>query len=118
MKKTIISLSAVIGLVLVWASLLHASPVTLTWDYDFTVDPACSTANPTDCLKEFCVMDSDSGETIATVPAPQTTATIDLKKPYGLRHFCVCAVSDIGIKSDPSNIIEVQVRPGNPRNLR
>ena len=105
-------------LVLAMVSALHASPVTITWEYDFTVDPACSAENPTDCVKEFRVMNSDTGEVAAVVTAPQTTATLDLARPYGVRRFCVIAVTDTGVESDPSNIIAVWISPGNPRNLR
>jgi hypothetical protein len=115
-KKIILSAGVVVAAIAVL--LLRAAPVGLAWDYDFQADPACSTAQLTDCVKEFRIMDSDSGQAVLVVPAPQTTATIQVRRPYGVRNFCVIAVTDSGIESEPSNVVQTTGRPGKAANFR
>ena len=118
---TIFALFAITFL-LVWRA--SAAQVGVLWDYDFTLDRACSPALPTNCIKEFKVKEGSA--LLATVPAPVgasgpvvgIAATINFAPPYGSRIIHVVAVSEDGVESDPSNTVSVNVKPGKPQNAR
>jgi hypothetical protein len=116
--KKAIFLLGLAGLLFAGTFLLRAQQVGLAWDYDFSADPACSVTQPTDCVKEFHVVDADSSNHVLAVPATQMQTTVTLGRPYGVRRFYAIAVSDTGIESEPSNTLEVVVRPARPFNVR
>jgi hypothetical protein len=101
-----------------------ASTVNFVWDYDFSADPACSATITTDCVKEFQIRQGTT--TVLTVPAPAgasaplvgVAGTVTLGRPYGPRTFTAIAVSEAGVESDPSNPVQVFIKPGAPQTLR
>ena len=117
MQRAILPLGAA-GLLLAGAFWLRAVSVGLAWDYDFQADPACSATQPSDCVKEFHIVDADSGNHLLMVSSAQTQASLTVGRPYGPRRFYSIAVTDTGIESEPSNTVEVVVRPGRPFNVR
>lgn len=101
-------------MLIVWQ--LRAAPVNFAWDYDFSVDPACSATVLTNCVKEFHI--KEGAVVLQVVAAPTLTGTVNFGPPYGNRTIFVTAVSDTGIESDPSNSVSVNVKPGKPQNVR
>ena len=105
----------------------RAVELDFTWDYDYSVDPACTVALTTDCVEGFEL--SDSGGVLAAIPNPTDPtgfvagiSTIITKgPPYGPQTFSLVAVGHDGagarIDSNPSTVSAV-IRPGKPQNLR
>jgi hypothetical protein len=117
-----LALLAVVFVASLWRS--QATLATFVWDYDFSVDPACSATLTTDCVKEFRILQGPT--VVLTVPAPDgaatpmtgLTANATLGRPYGSRTFTAIAVSEAGLESVPSNSIQVLVHPNPPKNFR
>ena len=125
MKKRTLSIGLLLAaLTALFAWRVMAAPVNFAWDYDFSVDPACSPTKLADCVKEFRI--KEGAIVRATVPAPAgATApvvgiqgTVNFGPPYGNRTVFVVAVSDNGTESDPSNSVQVPAKPGKPQNVR
>ena len=111
-------------------TLTYAAPgqhtVTVTLNYDFTVDNGCSVTVLTSCLKQFNIYDITGGGKVLlfSVPAPTgannavtgitgTSGTLTLKS--GLRTFAATAQMADGTESDPNaSTATAVVKPGSP----
>ena len=106
---------------------LRAVQIDFPWDYDYSVDPACTATLTTDCVEGFEL--SDSGGVLQTIPNPASpsgfvfgiSTTIIKGPPYGNQTFSLVAIGRDGagarIDSNPATVT-ASIRPGRPQNLR
>jgi hypothetical protein len=101
--------------------------VTATFNYDFTVDNACSATVTTGCIKQFNVYDLSGGGKVAlySILAPAganiavsgiTGISGPLTLKGGTHLFGVMAQMADGTESLPATV-SVKVQPGNPTAL-
>lgn len=105
----------------------RAVQIDFTWDYDYSVDPACTATLTTDCVEGFEL--SDSSGVLATIPNPTDptgfvagiSTTITKGPPYGPQTFSLVAVGRDGagnrIDSSPVTVAPF-IRPSRPQNMR
>jgi len=122
---------AIIGaLALGMASMVEAASqhtVTVTLNYDFTVDNACSASVTTACVQQFNIYDTTGGGTplkLFSVPAPSgansavtgitgTSGALTLKS--GVHTFAATAQMADGTESSPNaSTATAGVAPGSP----
>lgn len=128
--KRILAIAIPLFLLLVlYAALASATTVNFKWDYDFSVDPSCSTTLITNCVDHFEFWDGTvgTGTLITSFPAPAgmttlssgmtTTGTV---KGYGshIINFIAVAKDSSGnpVQSTATTATTV-VRPGPPKNV-
>ena len=114
--------------------IVHAASVTLSWSFDYSVDPGCASAGTKNCVNGFEYgATPDNGVTlnkIGTVPNPVPlpttltngiTAAFKQGPPYGSVVYYVrtSAVDGSGnsIFSSPAVAQPVQINPGQPLNV-
>lgn len=95
-----LSLTAVL---LIYSGALRAQ-VTVTWSYDYTRQPACSSNRTNNCIDHFEILDytdSQHPKLLRSVPNPQTAAgkvdnisgEFSYGPPFGLRTIVVVALA-------------------------
>ncbi len=115
-----------------------AIQIDFAWDYDYTVDPACSATLPVNCVSGFEI--SDAQGLLQTVSNPPEcppgvitncinpnglsvgiAASAIKGPPYGQQTFSLVAVgvdgSGVLIKSASSSVVAT-ITPGRPQNVR
>ena len=127
-------LSAALLLSLMLASSAEAASITLTWTYNYSVDPPCSTTVTTNCVSGFEYGTTpDSGKTLvkigiapnATPAAGSTSTSLSVQftqgPPYGaVVYYARTSGLDVNgnvIYSTPALASSVQVTPTAPTNL-
>ncbi|MGA7028866.1 MAG: hypothetical protein WBY24_09475 [Candidatus Acidiferrales bacterium] len=129
---------ALIGIALLLQLLIvmvaHAASITLTWSFDYTVDPACTATLPKNCVSGFEYGTTpDGGKTlvkIGTAANPATTAasgptSVSVQftqgPPYGAVVFYARTLGFDGngnaVSSSVAIAPSVQVVPASPSNL-
>ena len=117
-----------------WLFPIAAAPaqhtVSVTLNYDFTIDNACSSTVTTACLKQFNIYDVTGGGTpvkLFSVPAPSgansaitgiagTSGNIALRS--GVHTFAATAQMADGTESSPNaSTATATVKPGTPTNF-
>ena len=128
MKRTMAVLCAVF---LGFAAMIEAAPsqhtVSVTLNYDFSVDNACSATVTTGCIQQFNIYDITGGGTpvkLFTIAAPSGAATavtgisgtsgaVSLKA--GVHTFAATAQTADGTESSPNgSTATAAVAPGSP----
>lgn len=121
----------VVAIMAIWVARASASPgqhtVTVTLNYDFSVDNACSTTVTTACIKQFNIYDITGGAAplkLFSITAPSgansaitgiagTSALINLKA--GAHTFAATAQMADGTESSPNaSTATATVAPGTP----
>lgn len=98
--------------------------ITATWNYDFTVDNACSATVTTGCIKQFNVYDLTSGKTLLySIPAPSgantamtglTNTSSPLTLKAGQHTFGLSVQMADGTENDPAGCSNTAVvKPAN-----
>jgi len=131
-RRTTRALLIAAAAILVSWGLLHtkvfAANVTATWTYDYSPEPACSTAQSTNCIDHFEVEDITNQQSfvlIQRVPNPSTvvgkvdhiSTSFKYGPPFGQRTISVIAVgkdpNGARVTSNPfAARVTVTVRPG------
>jgi hypothetical protein len=128
LKMKLTNLRSLLALLaLVFVSLAVAIPrkhrVTLTFNYDFNLSPACSLAPTKNCVKQFNVYDATDKERVKlfTIPVPaDATGLVQgitgtsplLSFSAGEHTLVVTAQAADGTESDPgAGTIRVQIKP-------
>jgi len=116
----------------------RAIQIDFEWDYDYTVDPACSATLPVNCVSGFEI--SDGQGLLQTVPNPPECQTLTSTNcispnglsvgieasaikgpPYGQQTFNLVAVgldgSGVPVKSTSASVVAT-ITPGRPQNVR
>jgi hypothetical protein len=127
-------LSAALAMSLFMATAAEAASITLSWTFNYAVDPACSTAVTTNCVSGFEYGTTvDSGKTLvkigtapnATAGAGSTATSVSVQftqgPPYGAVVFYartsgLDANGNI-VFSVPALASAAQITPGAPTNL-
>ena len=105
----------------------RAVQIDFAWDYDYAVDPACTTTLTTDCVTGFEL--SDSSGVLATVSNPPNatgfvagiTTTVVKGPPYGQQTFSLVAmgVDGSGARIDSSSVtVTANIVPSRPQGFR
>ena len=127
-------LSAALVLSLVMASAAEAASITLSWTFNYSVDPVCSTTVTTNCVNGFEYGTTpDGGHTLVKIgiapnptPANGNTATsvsvqFTQGPPYGAVVFYARTsgldVNGNTVFSTPVLALSVQITPSAPTNL-
>lgn len=127
-------LSTALALSLLMASAAEAASITLSWTFNYSVDPACSTTVTTNCVNGFEYGTTpDSGKTLVKVgvapnstPASGNTATsvsvqFTQGPPYGAVVYYARTSGLDGngnaVFSTPALASSVQITPAAPTNL-
>ena len=105
----------------------QAVQIDFLWDYDYSVDPACTVTLTSNCVEGFEL--SDANGVLQTIPNPANptgfvsgiSTTVVKGPPYGNQTFSLVAVgldsSGAVVESVPATVDAV-IRPGRPQNIR
>ena len=132
-KFSVLILAVILAMLAIAALPVVAAPpthtVTVTLNYDFTVDNGCSSTVTTGCLKQFNIYDITTGTSVKlfSIPAPAGASTaltgitgsqtgVTLKS--GIHTFAATAVMADGTESSPNaSTATATVLPGAPVNF-
>jgi hypothetical protein len=126
-------LTTVLAASLLFATAVEAASVTLTWTFNYSVDPACTTTLTSNCVTGFEYGTTpDSGKTLVKIgtaanPATTTGTATSLSTgftqgpPYGAVVYYARTVGLDGngnaVFSVPALAASTQITPGAPTNL-
>jgi hypothetical protein len=130
----VLSTTALALVLIVQSHIVHAASVTLSWSYDYSVDPGCTATPAKNCVTGFEYGTTpDGGVTlnkIGTVPNPTPvpttltngiTAAFKQGPPYGsvVYYARTTGVDGNGnpVFSTPAVAQPVQINPGQPQNV-
>ena len=126
-------LATVLAASLLFATAVEAASVTLTWTFNYSVDPACTTTLTSNCVTGFEYGTTpDSGKTLVKIgtaanPATTTGTATSLSTgftqgpPYGAVVYYARTMGLDGngnvVFSVPALAASTQITPGAPTNL-
>jgi hypothetical protein len=132
-KSTAGLLATVLAASLLFATAVEAASVTLTWTFNYSVDPACTTTLTSNCVTGFEYGTTpDSGKTLVKIgtaanPATTTGTATSLSTgftqgpPYGAVVYYARTAGLDGngnvVFSVPALAASTQITPGAPTNL-
>ncbi len=126
MKRLLLTLALLFSM----AQFACAASVTFTWDYQYSLDPACTATRTSNCVKGFAIYALDAAQNktlVKSVSNPTGANVTDVVgissaanvNSYGTASFTIVAQALDGagatVESDTLPI-NVQVKPGKPGN--